>query len=491
MNPRHLARLIYPEFRFGKTPLDQALKLVDAGVGGFCFYGGTADEVRDAARTLKDASGTPLLIAADYEDGVGRWVKGGTELPTNMAIGASGSPDLARRKGEITALEAKALGVDWIFAPVVDLAVRPANPIVNVRAFGADWRLAAELAGAYMSGVNSQGALCALKHFPGHGDTETDSHLELPEVNKDRQAFEDGELKPYRALARAADAVMVGHLKVPAYDAANPASLSGKVIKELLRGELAYGGLVITDALNMKALSGAGEPGVRAFLAGADILLFPEDPFKLLAALERAALDGTISEALVAQALARQDALVRKLSPFRSAPPPQDVVRCAEHLAWPAEAAPACLAWAYGGGKFTLKAGETAGYYEPGTAQKDWKGAAFIEALSGLGVRVVPYEPGRGLKLVAGVFSRPRAYSAAINLGPDERTDLACAIKGAAGSVIAAFGSPFVLDGLERRPDAALCAFCSLGEFQQCAAGVLAGTARAAGTMPVTLKDLS
>lgn len=489
MNPKHLARLIYPEFRFGKTPLDYALKLVAEGVGGFCFYGGSADEVCAAARALRNASPTPLLIAADYEDGAGRWVKGATELPTNMAIGASKSQGLARRKGEITALEARALGVDWILAPVVDLAVRPANPIVNVRAFSDSWRLATELAGAYMSGVNSQGGLCSLKHFPGHGDTEADSHLILPEVGKSRQGFEQEELKPYRALAGRADSVMVGHLMVPAFDAENPSSLSGRVIKDLLRGELAYGGAVLTDALNMKALSGEGEAGVRAFLAGADILLFPEDPFKLHAALCKAAGEGLISETMVAQALARQDVLVHKMSPFRSAPPPLDALRCAEHLAWPAEVAPSCLAWAYGEGGFSLKAGETVGYFEPMTAQKDWQGTAFVAALTGLGVRVKLYEPGSRMKLLAGVFSRPRAYSAAINLDSQERSALEGAIKSAGGCALAAFGSPFVLDGLENRPDSALCAFCGLESFQQAAARVFTGAVRACGVMPVKIKE--
>ena len=485
MNPEHLARLVYPEFRFGKTTLADALELVAAGVGGFCFYGGTAAEVFEASRVLKAASSTPLLIAADYEDGVGRWVAGGTELPTNMAIGASGSAGLARRKGEITALEARALGVDWIFAPVVDLAVRPANPIVNVRAFGAGWRLTAEMAGAYISGLNSRGALCSLKHFPGHGDTEADSHLVLPEVGHDRKGFEDSELRPNRAQARRADSIMVGHLKVPAFDARNPASLSGAVIKGLLRGDLGYGGVVLTDALNMKALSGEGEPGVRAFLAGADILLFTENPSGLFAALARAAHEGLITEAMVAQALARQDALAQKIA--QAPAPGLDVVRCAEHLAFSAQAAPACLAWAYGEGKFGLKAGETAGYFEPATAQKDWKGLAFVKALAGLGVNVKPFEPGSGMKLVAGIFSRPRAYSGAINMDAEERAGLAAAIKSSAGSVIAAFGSPFVLGGLASRPDAALCAFCGLEAFQAGAARVLAGAARASGAMPVKL----
>ena len=226
MNPKKLARLIYPGFRFGATDPAQALKLAELGVGGFCFYGGKAAEVYETARLLRSASETPLLIASDYENGAGQRVSGATELPANMAIGASGSEALARRKAEITALEARALGVDWIFAPVVDLASKPLNPIVNVRAFGADPGLVSALAGAYLSGISSQGALSCLKHFPGHGGTETDSHLELPSVGKDLQALEDADLRPFRTLAHKADSIMAGHLGLPALDPADPASRS-------------------------------------------------------------------------------------------------------------------------------------------------------------------------------------------------------------------------------------------------------------------------
>ena len=485
MNSRQLARLVFPEFRFGKTPLDQGLALVKAGVGGFCFYGGSTDEVREAARALRDASATPLLIAADYEDGVGRWVKGGTELPTNMAIGASGSEALARRKAGITAQEARSIGVDWIFAPVLDLAVRPENPIVNIRSFGADPVLVSRLAGAYLDGLSGNGALSSLKHFPGHGATETDSHLSMPEVTLGREALWDADLRPYRDLLRRADSVMVGHLKVPAFDKNAPASLSYPAITGLLRGELGYKGLVLTDALNMKALSGQGEPGLLAFLAGADILLFPEDPFGLLAALEKAAADGIITDAMVAPALARQEALSRRAAAARAERPPLSMLRCREHLAFAAEAAPACLAWAYGGNSFKVQPGDVVGYLEPLTAPAEWKGAAFVKELSALGLRVEPFSPGRGMKLLAGIFSGPRAYSGSINLGAEARAELGQAVLGAAGSALAAFGSPFVLRGLEPRPGAALCAFSALDEFQRCAARALAGRCEITGKLPV------
>ncbi len=483
MNPAALARLIFPEFRFGKTPLDEALRLAELGVGGFCFYGGSADEVIGASRTLKAASRTPLLIASDYENGAGQWVKGATELPTNMAIGASGDAALARRKGEITGLEAAALGVDWVFAPVVDLASRPDNPIVNVRAYGADPALAARLADAYISGLGSQGALSCLKHFPGHGSTSSDSHLELPLL--DRSAAElDEDLKPFAALARRADSVMAGHLLAPALDAAAPVSLSKAALTGALRGRLGFHGLIVTDALNMKAVSADGEAGVRAFLAGADALLCPEDPRALLAALARAANDGLVRPTDVALAVSRQEALARRLSPFRAAPRAPEALRCAEHLAFAAEAAPACLAWAEPGRETSFRSGDIVGYLEPLTARKDWRGEAFVSELVRLGARVEPYQPGCGMRLAAAVFPLPRAGSGGVNLSGEQAAALEAAVKGAGPSALVSFGSPFVF-GPGNRPSAGLCAFCALEDFQRAAARVLMGRLKAGGVMPV------
>lgn len=487
LNPRKLARLICPEYRFGKTDPDYALRLVELGVGGFCFYGGKAEEVLEASRALKAAAETPLLIASDYENGAGQWVKGATELPSNMAIGASGSEALAGRKGGIAALEAKALGVDWVFAPVVDLASRPDNPIVNVRSFGSDPALVTRLAGAFLSGLRAQGALSCLKHFPGHGGTASDSHRELPVLARTLHELEEADLRPFAALAAQADAVMAGHLSFPALDASAPASLSREALGALLRGRLRYPGLVLTDALNMKAIDDEGRAGVKAFLAGADLLLCPEDPFALHAALVKSFNDGLITSAAVELALARQDLLARKLSPFRLSPPPFSAVGCPEHRSFAAEAAPACLAWAWGEGSFRVKAGDTIGYFEPLTRPEAWKGRAFVDALTLGGARVEPYQPGCGMRLAAGLFSRPRAGSGSINLSPEEKYAVEAAVAGSAGSVIAAFGSPFVLEGLSAEPEAALCAFCCLPEFQAAAASALAGTLKAGGTMPVRI----
>jgi len=488
MNARKLARLIHPEFRFGTTTLDDALKLVNLGVGGFCLYGGTVREVFETVRALKSASATPLLISADYENGAGHWLKEATELPTNMAVGASGSEAVARRKGEISAAEAKALGVDWIFAPVVDLADNPANPIVNLRAYGSDPSLVAALASSYLAGMQSRNVISCLKHFPGHGGTSMDSHLVLPVLERTLADLEDAELKPYRALLGRADSVMVGHLRLPALDPDNAASFSRNIITGLLRGSMKYGGCVITDALNMKAVSGDPSAGLKALLAGADILLVPEDPLQLYETLCRAAGDGQLSEAAVNTALARQDALVKKLSAGAIEPRDLSLVGCAEHRAFVREVSARCLAWAFENKPFALKAGETVSYLEPLTPLTEWKGRAFVEELRCLGARVMPFERGAAGKIIIGSFSRPRAFSGDINLNEAAVSEIEAALAGKGEVLMAAFGSPFVFDNFHRRLSAGLCAFCGLEDFQRTAAAVLAGAAVASGVMPVDLK---
>ncbi len=488
MNARKIARLIHPEFRFGTTTPDQALKLVNLGAGGFCFYGGTAREVFETVRTLKAASETPLIISADYENGAGHWLKDATELPSNMALGASGSEAIARRKGEITAAEAKALGVDWIFAPVVDLAVNPANPIVNLRAYGSDPSLVAALASAYISGLHSHNAISCLKHFPGHGETSVDSHLVLPVLERTLSELENSELKPYRSLLGRTDSVMVGHLQVPALDPDNPASFSRKIITGLLRGSMKYGGCVITDALNMKAVSADNAAGLKALLAGADILLAPADPMRLYGILCRAAAEGELSEAAVDAALARQDTLVKKLSAGALEPRDFSLVGCVEHRAFVREVSARCLAWAFKNKPFVLAAGEAVAYLEPLTPRAEWKGRAFVEELNRLGVRVAPFERGAAGKIIIGSFSKPRAFSGDINLNRDAVSGIENALSGGGTALMAAFGSPFVFDGVHRLLAAGLCAFCGLEDFQRTAAAVLTGRAAASGAMPVDLK---
>lgn len=502
-----LARLVYPGFWFGKTETSDALRLVKMGVGGFCIYGGTAKEVFEFTRLLRSSSPAPLVFCADYENGAGQWVKEATELPSGMAVGACGLEELAAKKAEITAVESAALGVDWVLSPVVDLASRPDNPIVNTRAFGDDPEPVSRLAGAYMSGLGSRGVLSCLKHFPGHGETSLDSHLALPVLERTRSQLDSAELKPYRSLLQTADAVMIGHLKLEDIDPDMPASLSKKIITGLLRNELGFKRLVVTDALSMKAVSDDDRAGVAALTAGADILLVPENPFRLCESLEKAYGEGLLTDNVVCAALERQSSMIGKLQASRpKSRPSLDVVGCAAHRGFVEESACKCIAWAVrppassllssasseglrlpdGSKDGLLSAGDSVRYFEPGVENpRDWNGRAFVSELGSLGIKAVPVSDPKTGKLIVASFSRPRAYSGSINLSSRDRADILRLMSPREQVFMISFGSPFVFKGFREKIKAGLCAFGALEVFQKTCARALAGKAEIKGEMPV------
>jgi len=221
---------------------DEILRLAGEGkVGALIFYGKDMPDPKSAAQLANEfqrQSKVPVLIAADFEAGTGFIMRGGTKLPSNMAIGATGSVDLAQKCGAVTAKEARAVGVHWIFAPVVDVNINPENPIINIRSFGSDPEEVARLSVAWISGCQSNGCLATAKHFPGHGDTSEDSHRVMPVVPHDMERMWRVELKPFQAAINAGVAsIMTAHIHFPAIDPTPglPATLSHKILTELLR----------------------------------------------------------------------------------------------------------------------------------------------------------------------------------------------------------------------------------------------------------------
>jgi beta-N-acetylhexosaminidase len=261
---------------------------------------------------MQSKSKLPLLIGADFERGSAMRLDEGTSFPTQMAIAAGGDPRDAYTMGKITALEACQAGVHWIYAPVADVNNNPGNPIINTRSFGEDASRVSEFVSAYVRGVEENGGLATAKHFPGHGDTAADSHIDLPVIRADRQRLDSLELVPFRAaIAAGAGSVMTGHLNVPALepDPNTPATLSSHILTGVLREELGFQGLVVTDAMDMGGITvrfAPGEAAVRAVLAGADCLLMPPVPDAALEALQQAVKSGRISRE-------RLDASVRRI----------------------------------------------------------------------------------------------------------------------------------------------------------------------------------
>jgi beta-glucosidase len=310
------AELILPAIRWdprnGFEPAKQAVEEALAlGVGGFIIFGGEKEAVRKLTGDLAAAAPHPLLIASDLERGAGQQVRGLTSLPPLMALARLGEK-VVREAARITAREARDVGINWVLAPVVDLDVEPANPIVQTRSFGDDPGRVGALARAWIESCQAEGALACAKHFPGHGRTTSDSHAELPVVAADRASLE-ADLGPFRdAIAAGVASVMTAHVAYPALDPSGvPATYSARILTELLRREMGYDGLVVTDALIMKGAlqqTTEAEGAVRALAAGCDLLLYPKDVAGVVAAIDAAIDAGTLPASHLTEAVARRRA---------------------------------------------------------------------------------------------------------------------------------------------------------------------------------------
>ncbi len=316
------ARLLMPALRWDERSgfaheaerIDAALSL---GVGGFVLFGGEVEAVRELTASLRARCAHALLLASDLERGAGQQFRGATQLPPLAALGALDDLAATRQAAALTAREANALGINWILAPVADLDLEPRNPIIGTRAFGPDPLRVSAHVSAWIEGCRSEGLLCCVKHFPGHGRTTEDSHERLPRVSASRTAL-DVDLTPFRAAVLAgADAVMTAHVAFPALDAADrPATLSPAIIENLLRTDLGFEGLVATDAFNMGGVQVAeGEPAaaVAAIAAGCDVICYPSDAAATAAALDRA-LGHILPRPRVARAIGRVNSAAARSS---------------------------------------------------------------------------------------------------------------------------------------------------------------------------------
>jgi beta-glucosidase-like glycosyl hydrolase len=281
-------------------------------IGGFIQVRGGVYETAVLTNTLQRMAELPLLIASDLERGAGNQIEGATLFPPAMAMGAAGSEELAYAMGKITAVEARAVGIHMTYAPVVDVNNNPDNPIINVRSFGEDPEEVGRLAAAFIRGCQENGLVATAKHFPGHGDTDADSHSVLPVIAGDRERLERVELTPFKAaIDGGVRAVMSAHLRLPALDPTPdlPATLSRPIMTDLLRGELGFRGLSVTDALEMRGIVDLYQPAeaaVMAVKAGVDMLLIPPDTEDVILGLIRAVENGELS-------LSRIDSAVRRI----------------------------------------------------------------------------------------------------------------------------------------------------------------------------------
>ena len=334
---QQVGQLVIPWLSGSYTALDDSLFQVAARwvdsleIGGLIVSVGSPLDIATKLNALQQRSRLPLLVSADLEWGAGMRVVGATAFPHIMAVGATGDPRDAYTIGAAAAVEGRAVGIHVNFAPDADVNNNPANPIINTRSFGEDPRTVSRLVAAYVRGLHEHGMLATLKHFPGHGDTQTDSHIGLPVITAGYGRLDSLELVPFRAgIAAGADVVMSAHIAFPALTGSNdPATLSAAVLTGLLRDSLRFPGLVVTDALMMGAIVtkyGAGEATVRAFLAGSDLLLIPADPDSAVLAMTAAVAAGRVTPQRLAQSVRRVLEIKRRLGLFERRTVPLDSI---------------------------------------------------------------------------------------------------------------------------------------------------------------------
>lgn len=498
----------------GSASWDRARRLVwEERVGGFIVGVGPGQETAAWLNELQSWSPVPLLMAADLEWGPGTRLRDATVLPINMAIAAAGGPELAYEAGRITGSEGRAAGLHMAFAPVADVNVNPANPVINTRSYGSDPSLVADRVTEFIRGARSAGLLTVAKHFPGHGDTETDSHLALAVLLADRPRLNAVELAPFRAAIEAGvDGIMTAHMAVPALDPVarlRPATVSSPIVTLLLRYELGFGGLVVTDALHMDGVKGEGRPGevaVAAIVAGADILLQPPDAAQAMDGVVRAVLDGLLTEAriersarrvLAAKAVARLHHVASvDLDSYRAQ------VGRSEHAVWARETAERSITLVRGeAGRLPLAVRDRlvlAVVYDDLTGHR-W-GSGLESSLAEAGARVMTLRLSRrstGEELerarwaasmadatVFASFSRALPWRG--DLGLPTPVALLADELASAGAVVISFGDPYLLRQI---PSARtyLLAWSETDASQRAAAAALTGRIPITGVLPIDL----
>jgi beta-glucosidase len=433
-------RLILPALRAHANGsfAHEAAAIADAleiGVGGFIVFGGNVESVRRLTADLTRRAERPLLIASDLERGAGQQIEGLTEFPPPLALAAMGDPGVARWAGAVTAQEARAVGINWVFAPVADLDILAENPIVQTRSFGDDPNRVATLVRSWIEGCQGAGALACAKHFPGHGRTAVDSHVALPSVEADGDTLEATDLVPFAVAAESGvAAMMTAHVAFPALDDTGVAATLSAPIMDRLRRSLRFDGLVVTDALIMDgALTGRRESdaAVQALQSGVDLLLYPKDPRRIRDAIAAAVESGTLARERLEESLRRYERAVsvaaRPTPPVRRGPF-ESVEGLADALIGQGmvrgEAPPLT-----GPLDLVVVDDDVGGPYPP--SPSDW-------VVRALGPELVGRYTG-GSRVVL-VFAEPRAWKGRAGLGEASRDALAS--YGADAELIVLFGHP-------------------------------------------------
>jgi len=500
----------------------ETVSLVESfGAGGLVFGPGTPMTQITMANDLQAKAERPLLVAQDTEWGVGMRIDEATSFPPAMAIGATRDASHAYRVGYVTAREARALGVHHLYAPVADVNNNPKNPIINIRAFGGAPPLVGTMASAFVRGAQQGGTLATVKHFPGHGDTDVDSHINLPVLRFDRARLDTLELPPFRqALDAGVQSVMTGHLALPALAADSvPATLSRPLTHDLLRDDLGFDGLVVTDALNMEAVTrtfGVGETAVRVLESGADLLLMSTNSHAAHKAIQAAVAEGRLDTTEINDSVRRLLAAKQQLGLHETQQVPVDTTRHRVD-----RRSHEVLSRTVARESLTLLSNEDDLLPLTPPEQQDalvvtlsdseypGTGSTFINTLRGRPAidtldtrRLDPRSDSTDVNdhldaaadydvVIVPSFLRVRAWSGSIGLADKHHDFLEDLGAQEPPVVFAAFGNPYAPTGLDPAPEALLAAYGSGEVSQRAAAQALVGAAGTPGRLPVTIPEVA
>jgi beta-glucosidase-like glycosyl hydrolase len=478
---------------------DTIVDLVRKGIGGFILFGGERDEVSDFIAMLQSIADIPLFIASDIERGVGHQVTRTTTFPCQMAVAAATArehqEDITTLERMVRAIaeEAADVGINMPLIPVMDVNLNPDNPIICTRAFSDDPDVVGRLGCRYISLLESGGLISCAKHFPGHGDTATDSHLSLPEIRKSLDELMATDLPPFKAaIAAGVSCIMVGHLQVSALDMC-AATVSVKVMRGLLRDTLGYQGLIMTDAVNMGALSEVHDAATACINAGADIVLHPRNAEETARGLVAALDSARLSEGQIDEAFQRILTVKNRLKSTERADRTQVDYRRHALLSQQVTERAVTLVKNQEG-VLPLSGQHRIALVLVGP-EKICHASPLPRLIANVTrtIRLTP-ESGsnqdfpdiEGEVLLVAIFTQVSAWKGSSGIRDEERVRIDRILRRAASSIVVSFGSPYVLRHFSDAPAAIAC-YDTTPEAQQAVAQAMYGLTAFTGSLPVTL----
>lgn len=492
--------------------------IINRKLGGLILFGGEVYETARLTNILQRVAKIPLLIASDFERGAGNQISRATLFPPLMALGATNSEELAYAMGKITAIEGRAMGIHMTYAPVVDVNINPLNPIINTRSIGEDPEQVSRLAVAFIKGCQENGLIATAKHFPGHGDTDLDSHVELAIIKGDQERLKKVELYPFkRAIEGGVQAIMTAHLHVPALDPTPglPATLSPLILTEILRKELGFNGLIVTDAMTMGGITSAfsaPEAALKAVQAGVDMILLPPDPHGVIDGLIQAVHSGEISLSRINASVRRILGAKARLGLHKERLVDEralaSTVASKENLQVAAKAFENSITLVKNEGDILPLSGENLkiAVFSLSSDPGDYfAGRTFVKEIEKRCPTVVSFyaDPYTGQEyiqegmikaqeadtVIFALFSSLSAWKGSVDLDPKHIQVIKDVAAGPSRVIVISFGSPYFLRHFPEI-DSYLCAYRNISQAQIAAAKAIFGEIEIKGKLPVSIPDL-